>query len=66
MVIDEVQSGIGRTGKMFAFQHFNIVPDIICLAKGIASGLPLGVMMAPRDLMKWRSGAHASTFALIP
>jgi 4-aminobutyrate aminotransferase len=62
IVADEVQSGMGRTGKMFAFEHFDCQPDIIALAKGIASGLPLGVMMARSDLMVWEPGAHASTF----
>jgi len=62
LVIDEVQSGIGRTGRMFAVEHFGIVPDIICLAKGIASGLPLGAIIAPARLMTWPPGSHASTF----
>jgi 4-aminobutyrate aminotransferase len=62
LVADEVQSGMGRTGKMFAFEHFNFHPDIVVLAKGIASGMPLGVMMAHADLMTWEPGAHASTF----
>jgi 4-aminobutyrate aminotransferase len=61
-VADEVQSGIGRTGKMFAMQHWDVVPDMTCLAKGIASGMPLGVMIARRSLMTWPPGAHASTF----
>jgi 4-aminobutyrate aminotransferase len=62
LVADEVQSGMGRTGKMFAFEHFNFHPDIVALAKGIASGMPLGVTMAHADLMTWEPGAHASTF----
>ncbi|MEK7703104.1 MAG: acetyl ornithine aminotransferase family protein [Nitrospirota bacterium] len=62
LVVDEVQCGIGRTGKMFAYEHFGITPDIITLAKGIASGLPLGAMMAKSDLMDWEPGAHANTF----
>jgi 4-aminobutyrate aminotransferase len=62
LVVDEVQSGMGRTGKWFAVDHWSVVPDIICLAKGIASGLPLGAIVAPRDLMDWPPGAHASTF----
>jgi len=62
LVADEVQSGMGRTGKMFAFEHFNFHPDIVALAKGIASGMPLGVTMAHADLMSWEPGAHASTF----
>lgn len=61
-VADEVQSGMGRTGKMFAIEHFGVVPDIIALAKGIASGLPLGVIIAPARIMRWEPGAHASTF----
>ncbi len=62
LVLDEVQAGMGRTGKMFAFQHFGIEPDVICLAKGIASGMPLGAMLAREKLMNWPRGAHASTF----
>ncbi len=62
LVLDEVQAGMGRTGKMFAFQHFGIEPDVICLAKGIASGMPLGAMLARAKLMNWPRGAHASTF----
>jgi len=62
LVADEVQSGMGRTGKWFAVDHWGVVPDIICLAKGIASGLPLGAIVAPRDVMDWPPGAHASTF----
>jgi 4-aminobutyrate aminotransferase len=62
LVADEVQSGMGRTGKMFAFEHFNFRPDIVAIAKGIASGMPLGVMIARADIMTWPPGAHASTF----
>jgi 4-aminobutyrate aminotransferase len=62
LVADEVQSGMGRTGKMFAFEHFDFHPDIVTIAKGIASGMPLGVTMARADLMTWEPGAHASTF----
>ena len=62
LVVDEVQSGFGRTGKMFACEHYDLKPDIITLAKGIASGLPLGACVARADLMNWKSGAHASTF----
>jgi 4-aminobutyrate aminotransferase len=62
LVFDEVQSGMGRTGKMWANQHFGIVPDIMTVAKGIASGMPLGATMARADLMTWPPGAHASTF----
>jgi 4-aminobutyrate aminotransferase len=62
IVADEVQCGSGRTGKMFAFEHFDFEPDIISLAKGIASGMPLGVTMARAELMSWGPGSHASTF----
>lgn len=62
LIADEVQCGMGRTGKMFAFEHFDFHPDIIAIAKGIASGMPLGVMMARADIMTWKPGAHASTF----
>ena len=63
LVVDEVQSGMGRTGKMFAVEHTGVRPDMIAVAKGIASGLPLGVAIARADLMEtWPSGAHASTF----
>ncbi|MBI3013694.1 MAG: acetyl ornithine aminotransferase family protein [Candidatus Tectomicrobia bacterium] len=61
-VVDEVQSGMGRTGKMFAIEHFGVEPDIIAVAKGIASGLPLGAMIATADIMDWTHGSHASTF----
>ncbi|HEX8458300.1 MAG TPA: acetyl ornithine aminotransferase family protein [Pyrinomonadaceae bacterium] len=62
LIVDEVQSGMGRTGKMFACEHHDLRPDIICLAKGIASGLPMGACVARADLMDWKPGAHASTF----
>jgi 4-aminobutyrate aminotransferase len=62
LVADEVQTGMGRTGKFFAVQHWDVVPDIICLAKGIASGLPLGAIIARGDVMDWPPGSHASTF----
>ena len=62
LVVDEVQSGFGRTGKMFACEHYDLKPDVITLAKGIASGLPLGACVARADLMDWKPGAHASTF----
>jgi len=61
-VADEVQSGMGRTGKMFAMEHFGVVADIVALAKGIASGLPLGAMVASAKIMNWEAGSHASTF----
>jgi 4-aminobutyrate aminotransferase len=62
LVADEVQSGMGRTGKMFASEHFDLMPDIICIAKGIASGLPLGAIIASEETMDWQYGSHASTF----
>jgi 4-aminobutyrate aminotransferase len=62
IVADEVQSGMGRTGKMFASEHFDFAPDMMTLAKGIASGMPLGATVARADLMDWTPGAHASTF----
>ncbi len=62
LVFDEVQSGMGRTGKMWAADHFGAVPDIMAVAKGIASGMPLGATIARADLMTWPPGAHASTF----
>jgi 4-aminobutyrate aminotransferase len=61
-VADEVQSGMGRTGKMFAIEHWGVEPDIMCVGKGIASGLPLGGIVARADVMTWEGGAHASTF----
>jgi 4-aminobutyrate aminotransferase len=61
-VADEVQSGMGRTGKWWASDHAGIEPDIICTAKGIASGMPLSAMIARADVMNWVPGAHASTF----
>jgi 4-aminobutyrate aminotransferase len=62
LVADEVQSGFGRTGKMFCIEHYGVEPDILCLAKGIASGLPLGAMVAKESVMNWKEGAHGSTF----
>ena len=62
LVVDEVQSGIGRTGKWFAVEHTGVHPDIVCMAKGIASGMPLGVTMSKADVMDWIPGSHASTF----
>jgi 4-aminobutyrate aminotransferase len=62
LIADEVQSGMGRTGKMFASEHFGVVPDIITVAKGIASGMPLGAFIARADLMNWDKGAHGTTF----
>src|SRR4051812_9939730 len=62
LVVDEVQSGMGRTGKFFAVEHWGVQPDIICLAKGIASGMPLGAIIAREEVMDWPPGSHASTF----
>ncbi|MBM4068963.1 MAG: acetyl ornithine aminotransferase family protein [Planctomycetes bacterium] len=62
LVADEVQTGMGRTGKLFAMEHWDVEPDIICLAKGIASGMPLGAIVAGEDIMDWPPGSHASTF----
>ena len=62
LVFDEVQSGMGRTGKLFACEHWGVAPDILCLAKGIASGMPLGAIVARDTVMDWPSGSHASTF----
>ena len=62
LVMDEVQSGVGRTGRMWACEHEDIVPDILLAAKGLASGMPLGAIIARADIMKWQPGAHGSTF----
>ena len=62
LVFDEIQSGMGRTGKMFAAEHFHATPDILALAKGIASGLPLSATVARAEIMNWTPGSHASTF----
>jgi len=62
IVADEVQCGVGRTGRMWASEHFGLVPDILVSAKGLASGMPLGAMIARAELMNWGPGAHASTF----
>ncbi len=62
LVADEVQTGMGRTGRMFAVEHYGVEPDILCVAKGIASGMPLGAIIARADVMDWPSGSHASTF----
>jgi 4-aminobutyrate aminotransferase len=62
MIADEVQSGIGRTGKWFAIEHWKIDPDILCSAKSLASGLPLSATVARARLMDWEAGTHASTF----
>lgn len=63
LIFDEVQSGVGRTGRMFAFEHEGVVPDVMTLAKGLASGLPIGMVVAKRRYMeKWARGAHGNTF----
>ncbi len=61
LIFDEVQSGMGRTGKFFACEHFGVTPDVILLAKGISSGFPLGAMMARKEFMTWPPGSHGST-----
>ncbi|MEO8285797.1 MAG: acetyl ornithine aminotransferase family protein [Chloroflexota bacterium] len=62
LVVDEVQSGMGRTGKMFAIEHWDVEPDIVVIAKGIASGMPMGAIVARKSMMTWPSGAHANTY----
>jgi 4-aminobutyrate aminotransferase len=62
LIVDEVQSGAGRTGKWWAIEHSGIQPDIVCIAKGIASGMPLGICMSKAEIMDWVPGSHASTF----
>jgi 4-aminobutyrate aminotransferase len=62
LICDEVQSGMGRTGKMFGIEHFDVQPDVVTIAKGVASGLPLGVTVARAEVMSWPPGSHASTF----
>jgi 4-aminobutyrate aminotransferase len=62
LIADEVQSGAGRTGKWWAIEHSGVEPDIVCIAKGIASGMPLGICMTRADIMNWVPGSHASTF----
>jgi 4-aminobutyrate aminotransferase len=63
LIFDEVQSGVGRTGKMFASEHFGVRPDIMTLAKGLGSGVPIGAVMAKRSIMQqWKRGAHGNTF----
>jgi len=62
MVVDEIQSGVGRTGKWWAIEHAGVEPDIVCIAKGIASGMPLGICMSRANVMDWVPGSHASTF----
>ena len=62
LIVDEVQSGIGRTGKWWAIEHWNVEPDIVCFAKGIASGVPLGGIVARESVMNWPEGAHSNTY----
>jgi 4-aminobutyrate aminotransferase len=62
LVVDEVQCGMGRTGKWWAVEHSGVEPDIVCIAKGIASGMPLGICMSRAGIMNWAPGSHASTF----
>jgi 4-aminobutyrate aminotransferase len=62
LIADEVQAGVGRTGKWWSIEHFGVEPDIICSAKGIASGVPLGVMTARRSLVNWPKGSHGNTY----
>ena len=62
LIVDEVQSGIGRTGKWWAIENFDVEPDIVCSAKGIASGMPLGAMIARKSVMTWPEGAHGNTY----
>lgn len=62
LIADEVQSGMGRTGKWWAIEHFGVEPDILCIAKGVASGMPLGLMVARQEVMDWPKSAHGNTF----
>jgi 4-aminobutyrate aminotransferase len=62
LVADEVQSGVGRTGRFWAVEHDGVIPDIVLAGKGLASGLPLGAIIARADLMTWPPGSHGSTF----
>ncbi|MGB2964242.1 MAG: acetyl ornithine aminotransferase family protein [Anaerolineales bacterium] len=62
LIADEVQSGMGRTGKWWAIENFNVIPDIITTAKGIASGIPLGAIIAKKSIMTWPKGAHGNTY----
>jgi 4-aminobutyrate aminotransferase len=62
LIADEVQTGVGRTGKWWGVQHFGVEPDIITSAKGLASGMPLGALIARKSLMTWEPGSHGSTF----
>lgn len=62
LVVDEVQSGMGRTGKWWAFEHFGIEPDIVCIGKGVAAGVPMGATVSKASINRWASGAHSNTF----
>lgn len=62
LIVDEIQSGVGRTGKWWAVEHENIEPDIVCFAKGVGSGMPIGGIIAPEEVMDWKPGSHGSTF----
>ena len=63
LIIDEIQTGIGRTGKMWGFEHFGVEPDIITVAKGIASGMPVSAVVSDKAIMdKWAPGAHGGTY----
>lgn len=62
LIVDEVQSGMGRTGKWWAIEHFGVEPDIVCAAKGIASGMPMGALIARKSLVTWGLGSHGNTF----
>lgn len=62
LIADEVQSGVGRTGKWWAIEHFGVEPDIFCVAKGIASGMPLGLMVARKSIVTWPKGSHGNTY----
>ena len=62
LIVDEVQSGVGRTGKWWAYEHAGIEPDIVCIAKGIASGMPLSAFVAKESVMTWGRGSHGTTY----
>jgi 4-aminobutyrate aminotransferase len=62
LIVDEVQCGMGRTGKWWAIEHFGIEPDMLTIAKGIASGVPLGACVARQSIMDWERGSHGNTF----
>ena len=62
LIVDEIQSGVGRTGKWWAVEHEDVTPDIVCFAKGVGSGMPIGGIIAPETIMDWKPGSHGSTF----